>query len=114
MGGMASGGWRILQCVLQLWLDKLSVPVDVLPIMARSITDMPCEKGIGVFQDYYEANQLKNYSPSAVAWIPSVESFMLFVWVEEWPQASRNKADCWQRGLLLGKYLIAMDRNGLF
>ncbi|KAK0112806.1 hypothetical protein ONS95_014536 [Cadophora gregata] len=33
---------------------------------------------IGVFQDYYQANQLSSYSPSTVAWIPATESFMLF------------------------------------
>ncbi|KAL7787307.1 monocarboxylate permease-like protein [Trichoderma afarasin] len=33
---------------------------------------------IGIFQDYYQSHQLKAYSPSTVAWIPSMESFMLF------------------------------------
>ncbi|RDW85368.1 hypothetical protein BP5796_03693 [Coleophoma crateriformis] len=33
---------------------------------------------IGVFQNYYEKNQLKDYSSSTVAWIPSTQSFMLF------------------------------------
>ncbi|KAI1373407.1 major facilitator superfamily domain-containing protein [Hypoxylon crocopeplum] len=33
---------------------------------------------IGVFQDYYQANQLSSYSSSEVAWIPSMESFVLF------------------------------------
>ncbi|KAI1767479.1 monocarboxylate permease-like protein [Hypoxylon sp. FL1150] len=33
---------------------------------------------IGVFQDYYQANQLSSYSSSSVAWIPATESFMLF------------------------------------
>ncbi|KAF4428238.1 monocarboxylate transporter 2 [Fusarium acutatum] len=35
---------------------------------------------IGIFQDYYEQNQLKSYSSSDVAWISSIESFMLFFW----------------------------------
>ncbi|CAJ0555014.1 Ff.00g135270.m01.CDS01 [Fusarium sp. VM40] len=35
---------------------------------------------IGIFQDYYEQNQLKSYSSSTIAWIPSVESFMMFFW----------------------------------
>ncbi|KAI1609011.1 MFS transporter, MCP family, solute carrier family 16, member 10 [Exophiala viscosa] len=34
---------------------------------------------IGVFQDYYETHQLKEYSSQEVAWIPSLESFMMFV-----------------------------------
>jgi hypothetical protein len=38
-------------------------------------------QGIGIFQDYYQDNQLKAYSPSTIAWIPSTESFMLFFWV---------------------------------
>ncbi|KAH9207661.1 major facilitator superfamily domain-containing protein [Leptodontidium sp. 2 PMI_412] len=33
---------------------------------------------IGVFQNYYEQNQLKNYSSSTIAWIPSTQSFMMF------------------------------------
>ncbi|KAG0642823.1 major facilitator superfamily domain-containing protein [Tuber brumale] len=33
---------------------------------------------IGIFQDYYEANQLKEYSPSTVAWILSLETFCMF------------------------------------
>ena len=38
-------------------------------------------KGIGVFQNYYQANQLSAYSTSTVSWIPSTESFMMFIWV---------------------------------
>ncbi|KAH8648649.1 putative MFS monocarboxylate transporter [Xylariales sp. PMI_506] len=33
---------------------------------------------IGVFQDYYEAHQLKDYSSSSIAWILSLEPFVLF------------------------------------
>ncbi|KAF2762425.1 monocarboxylate permease-like protein [Pseudovirgaria hyperparasitica] len=35
---------------------------------------------IGIFQNYYQANLLSHYSSSAVAWIPSTESFMMFFW----------------------------------
>ncbi|GAD94803.1 hypothetical protein PVAR5_3432 [Paecilomyces variotii No. 5] len=34
---------------------------------------------IGVFQDYYQTHQLKNLSPSTVAWVPSLETFVMFV-----------------------------------
>ncbi|PGH32708.1 hypothetical protein GX50_04490 [[Emmonsia] crescens] len=34
---------------------------------------------IGVFQDYYQKNQLKSYSPSTVAWITSLETCMIFI-----------------------------------
>lgn len=46
--------------------------------MQRLLTDVCWLLGIGIFQDYYQSHQLKAYSPSTVAWIPSVESFMLF------------------------------------
>ncbi len=34
---------------------------------------------IGVFQDYYQRNQLSSYTPSTVAWISSTETFMMFM-----------------------------------
>lgn len=33
---------------------------------------------IGVFQAYYQTHQLSTYSPSTIAWIPSLETFMMF------------------------------------
>lgn len=33
---------------------------------------------IAVFQNYYQTHQLKEYSPSTVSWIPSLETFMNF------------------------------------
>jgi MFS family permease len=33
---------------------------------------------IGVFQDYYQQNQLSSYSPSTVSWISSMETFCMF------------------------------------
>ncbi|CAK7238173.1 hypothetical protein SEUCBS140593_010399, partial [Sporothrix eucalyptigena] len=33
---------------------------------------------VGDFQSYYQANQLKAYSPSAIGWIPSTQTFLLF------------------------------------
>lgn len=33
---------------------------------------------IGVFQDYYQSHQLKDYSSSEVAWIPALQAFMMF------------------------------------
>ncbi|RMZ88086.1 hypothetical protein DV736_g4682, partial [Chaetothyriales sp. CBS 134916] len=32
-----------------------------------------------VFQAYYETHQLRDYSPQEIAWIPSLESFMMFI-----------------------------------
>lgn len=33
---------------------------------------------VGLFQSYYEANQLREYSPGQVAWITSLEIFLMF------------------------------------
>ena len=33
---------------------------------------------IGIFQEYYQEHQLAAYSPSTIAWIPSMEVFMMF------------------------------------
>ncbi|KAL5118373.1 hypothetical protein ACEQ8H_003722 [Pleosporales sp. CAS-2024a] len=33
---------------------------------------------VGVFQNYYQLHQLSNYSPSTIAWIPSVQLFIMF------------------------------------
>jgi hypothetical protein len=32
---------------------------------------------IGVFQDYYQTHQLREYSPSQIAWIPSLQLFFM-------------------------------------
>lgn len=29
---------------------------------------------IGLFQEYYQSNQLRDYTPSDIAWIPSLQS----------------------------------------
>ncbi|KAL6702683.1 hypothetical protein ACN47E_001230 [Coniothyrium glycines] len=34
---------------------------------------------LGVFQSYYQVNQLREYSSSTVAWIPSLEIFVMFL-----------------------------------
>ncbi|KZM19640.1 uncharacterized protein EKO05_0004235 [Ascochyta rabiei] len=34
---------------------------------------------LGVFQTYYQTHQLASYSPSAIAWIASIEIFMMFL-----------------------------------
>lgn len=42
---------------------------------------LDCTTGIGIFQDYYQSHQLRNYSPSAVSWIASLELFIMFAGV---------------------------------
>lgn len=36
---------------------------------------------IGIFQDYYSTHQLRQYSASTIGWIPSAETFLLFLGV---------------------------------
>ncbi|RYP23393.1 hypothetical protein DL765_001098 [Monosporascus sp. GIB2] len=33
---------------------------------------------IDIFQEYYQSNQLRNYTPSDIAWIPSLQIFFMF------------------------------------
>jgi hypothetical protein len=66
----ASFGW--INCMFRLWIESCS-------LLRIKYTNR--SSGIGIFQDYYETNQLKAYNPSTVSWIPSTESFMLFFWV---------------------------------
>ncbi|OAA56182.1 major facilitator superfamily transporter [Niveomyces insectorum RCEF 264] len=33
---------------------------------------------IGIFQEYYQSNQLHDYTPSDIAWIPSLQIFFMF------------------------------------
>lgn len=41
------------------------------------------EKGVGVFQEYYEKNILKEYSPGTVSWILCLEAFFLVALVSD-------------------------------
>ncbi|RFU36298.1 hypothetical protein B7463_g93, partial [Scytalidium lignicola] len=66
-----------------------SAPVDVVPdggleawmvvfgAWCTSFCSFGWINSIGVFQDYYEKNTLKQYSPSTTSWIVSLESFFL-------------------------------------
>ena len=36
---------------------------------------------VGIFQDYYQMNQLKNYSPSNIAWIPALQSMSPWLYI---------------------------------
>jgi hypothetical protein len=77
--------WRLGQLLLEAFLLSLLVlggltvrlPSSWRAHLMYKLTSI----GIGIFQDYYEQNQLRSYSSSTIAWIPSVESFMMFFWV---------------------------------
>lgn len=42
---------------------------------------MPPKKGIGTFQGYYQEVYLREYSPSVVSWIPSLQIFIAYATV---------------------------------
>ncbi|KAI1359886.1 MFS general substrate transporter [Xylaria arbuscula] len=48
---------------------------------ACSFTTFGWATSIGVFQAHYSTHQLRSYTPSTIAWIPSVETAMLFLGV---------------------------------
>jgi hypothetical protein len=80
MEDLRPGLWLLVAfalCLLVLGGSTVSLTYLAVWLRAGSLTI----SGIGIFQDYYEHNQLKSYSSSTVAWIPSVESFMMFFWV---------------------------------
>lgn len=50
---------------------------EAVPISISSADSMRI--GVGIFQDYYQTHDLKSYSPSSVAWIASLELFMMYL-----------------------------------
>ncbi|KAL9019475.1 MAG: hypothetical protein Q9185_003267 [Variospora sp. 1 TL-2023] len=58
---------------------------------------------IGVFQAYYQANQLSEYSPSTVSWIPSLTVFFMFAGGPFWGKVYDNHGP--RNLLLVGSFL---------
>ncbi|KAF2722312.1 major facilitator superfamily transporter [Polychaeton citri CBS 116435] len=58
---------------------------------------------VGVFQDYYQGHQLKNYSPSTIAWISSLEIFCMFFFGPVFGKIYDNYGPRWL--LLTGSFL---------
>lgn len=59
------------------WINCMCL-ITQITVYHDNRNDVDEETGIGVFQDYYQAHQLKDMSPSAVTWIPSLETFVMF------------------------------------
>ncbi|KAI9836008.1 MAG: hypothetical protein M1837_003542 [Sclerophora amabilis] len=66
-------------------LDPSSYPdggFEAWSVVAGGFCCLFCSFGwincIGVFQGYYQIHQLQAYTPSAIAWIPALETFMMF------------------------------------
>lgn len=62
---------------------------------------------LGVFQNYYQMNQLRAYSPSTVAWISSLEIFVMFLPgpIVGWVYDNRKFAQAGCVGNILTLYL---------
>ena len=63
------------------WMDPKSFPdggkkawLTVLGSSACMFVSFGWVNCVGVFQEYYQANQLKAYSASDIAWIPALQS----------------------------------------
>lgn len=84
-GGLEA--WAVVAggfCAVFASFGWINCEFDLVRVRSR-VGTLTIVLGIGIFQDYYEHNQLKAYSSSTVAWIPSVESFMMFFWVCQSP-----------------------------
>jgi len=58
---------------------------------------------IGIFQEYYQQNNLSRYSSSSVSWIPSMEVFMMFFGGPIWGKVFDNYGPRYL--LLVGTFL---------
>ena len=68
------GGFCCLFCSFG-WINGESSLIPFSPLKAGHADP---RAAIGVFQEYYQTQLLSNYSPSAVSWIPSLETFFMF------------------------------------
>lgn len=66
------------------WMDPSSFPdggsqawLTVAGAAACLFVSFGWVNCVGIFQDYYQTHQLKEYSPSNVAWIPSLQGMRL-------------------------------------
>jgi hypothetical protein len=77
LGPLLPGGFVL--CLSAL--GGSTVRAKLLGIKIHGLTKSLQLPGIGVFQDYYETHQLKDLSPSTIAWIPSLETCMMLLGV---------------------------------
>ena len=81
-----SGAFACLFCSFG-WINGASA--QKCPLHGLSSTKF-VTIAIGVFQTYYETHQLASYSPSTIAWIPSLEVFMMFAGGPIWGKVYDN------------------------
>lgn len=60
--------------------------------------------GIGIFQGYYQANQLSNYTPSQISWISSLETFSIPLYSTIISMSQTQQMLTFRRHVLLRSY----------
>lgn len=69
------GAWCVLLCSFGWINSTLSTSLG----KSISLFNFCCrQSGIGTFQSYYETALLRQYSPSQISWIPSLQVFFMF------------------------------------
>jgi hypothetical protein len=76
---MACSFWGLVQLILHLGMDQWYAPqVNMFAIWVSQLIN---STAVGVFQEYYQSTLLKDYSSSAVSWIPSLQFFFMMALV---------------------------------
>jgi MFS transporter, MCT family, aspergillic acid transporter len=75
---VALGAWCVLLCSFG-WIN--STYRNILTKFDKSYSPCYRQSGVGVFQDYYETDLLRQYSASKIAWIPSLQIFFMYFMV---------------------------------
>lgn len=84
--GPPDGGMRAWLVVLGAWCTSfcsfgwINSAFSFLDCQSKSVYDIWADSlvlGVGVFQEYYKSNFLKEYSNSVVSWIPSLQIFFM-------------------------------------
>lgn len=73
------GAWCCLFCAFG-WVNGKteSCIIPCLMPTRANLRRLSPPLAIGIFQDYYQSNQLHSYSSSSISWILSLEPFVLF------------------------------------
>lgn len=80
---MVRRGRRVVYIILQLRLAQQYdiSPTSFLPGVFGPMALTLRVPGVGIFQDYYQTHNLRQYSSSEIAWIPSLQIFFMLACV---------------------------------
>ena len=91
---MASRLWRMVHLYLQFRLAEQYDPPAIQSFTLSLSKTAVIILGIGVFQEYYMTGPLSEYSPSTIAWIPSLQVFFMMAMVRPSPLTELLLAVC--------------------